>query len=182
MNDITREVIDVLYPDPIPQPDEMRMDFVQRRSRASSQRDAVQKELAAQIKEADGAFDPLISSLRELGRKKREVEEQMRLLVTYGREFVRPEPYRLAALAEAAGMSISGVRGMYDSVDIQRVADAIGRSDRKNQAKPNVDRKVLPEKGLDIYGRHAPHFPLYPAIEQEKSFRSRKVPELPSPP
>ncbi|MFF3442123.1 hypothetical protein [Streptosporangium sp. NPDC002721] len=182
MNDFTEEIINVLYPDPTPQPDESRMDFVQRRVLASNRRDVEREELKDQIKRADDAFDPLISELRELGRAKREIEEQMRLLVAYGREFVRPEPYRLAPLAEAAGMSISGVRGMYGSSDIQRVANAIGRSDRKNETKPNADPKIVPEKGLDIYGRFAPAWPLYPEMEVVKPSRPQGASELPSPP
>ncbi len=50
----------------------------------------------------------------------------MRRLLAYGREFTRPRPYRLADLADAAGMSISGVRTAYDAEEIAQVADATG--------------------------------------------------------
>ena len=46
----------------------------------------------------------------------------MRRLLAYGREFTRPRPYRLTDLADAAGMSISGVRTAYDADEITHVA------------------------------------------------------------
>ena len=42
----------------------------------------------------------------------------IRLLLAYAREHVQPRPYRLADLADAAGMSISGVRTAYIQADI----------------------------------------------------------------
>ena len=42
----------------------------------------------------------------------------MRLLIAYGREFTQPRPYKLEALAAAAGMSISGTRTAYGEDEI----------------------------------------------------------------
>ncbi|MET8339763.1 hypothetical protein [Streptosporangium canum] len=173
MNDIMDDIANLLYPDPAPQPDELRNEFVRRRAEARREREEVRDVLELRAKDFGDGFDPLTSELRRLSRAKREIEQWIRLLVTYGREFVRPEPYRLASLAEAAGMSISGVKGMYSAADIQRVADAIGRSDRKGQVSPGESPAVLPEKGLDIYGRFVPEFhPLYPPAEETESPRS----------
>ncbi|GAB1643849.1 hypothetical protein [Krasilnikovia sp. MM14-A1259] len=54
----------------------------------------------------------------------------LRRLVAYARTQVRPCPYRLADLAEAAGMSISGVRICYRPADVAYVR-TIAHLDRK---------------------------------------------------
>ncbi|MET7334214.1 hypothetical protein [Nonomuraea sp. NPDC005650] len=56
--------------------------------------------------------DPLLDKLQELSALKREIDTQIELLVAYSRHFVWPRPYQLARIAEAAGLSISGVRAM----------------------------------------------------------------------
>ena len=55
----------------------------------------------------------------------------MRLLIAYGREFVGPRPYTLDGLAQAAGMSISGVRTSYDDDEIAEVAALTGARPRR---------------------------------------------------
>lgn len=52
----------------------------------------------------------------------------MRLLVAYARRFTHPRPYKLIDLAEAAGMSISGVRIAYDNDELDRLAEMLGRA------------------------------------------------------
>ena len=52
----------------------------------------------------------------------------MRVLLAYAREITAPRPYRLADLAQAAGMSISGIRAAYSPGDVQhatRLLDGI---------------------------------------------------------
>ena len=46
----------------------------------------------------------------------------MRVLLAFAREITVPRPYRLADLAEAAGMSISAIRAAYTPGDVQRAA------------------------------------------------------------
>jgi hypothetical protein len=46
----------------------------------------------------------------------------MRVLLAYAREITAPRLYRLADLAEAAGMSISGIRAAYSPGDVQHAA------------------------------------------------------------
>jgi len=70
--------------------------------------------------------DPLLTTLAGLRRQRHEMDASMRRLLAYGREFTRPRPYTLVDLADAAGMSISGVRTAYDIEDITQVADATG--------------------------------------------------------
>jgi hypothetical protein len=70
--------------------------------------------------------DPLLTTLAGIRRQRHDLDATMRRLLAYGREFTRPRPYKLADLADAAGMSISGVRTAYDAEDIAQVADATG--------------------------------------------------------
>jgi hypothetical protein len=70
--------------------------------------------------------DPLLTALAGIRRQRHDLDAAMRRLLAYGREFTRPRPYKLADLADAAGMSISGVRTAYDAEEIAQVADATG--------------------------------------------------------
>jgi hypothetical protein len=72
--------------------------------------------------------DALLVALAQARRRHRLAQAQLRQLLAYGREFARPRPYRLADLAGAAGMSVSGVRTAYSSADVAVVAQRIGRS------------------------------------------------------
>jgi hypothetical protein len=70
--------------------------------------------------------DPLLTTLAGLRRQRHDLDAAIRRLLAYGREFTRPRPYRLAELADAVGMSISGVRTAYDAEEIAQVAVANG--------------------------------------------------------
>jgi hypothetical protein len=72
--------------------------------------------------------DPLLAALAAARQRKVRAEADMRLLLAYAREHVKPRPYRLADLAQAAGMSPSGVRTAYTRADIDRAARATGGS------------------------------------------------------
>jgi hypothetical protein len=77
--------------------------------------------------EADGgevpwtAADPVLSSIAGLRAQQRAADAAIRRLLAYAREFNRPAPYRLADLAAAAEMSISGVRTAYTDRDVGTV-------------------------------------------------------------
>ena len=90
-------------------------------------REVVAERLRA-IAEVAGFYghDPLLTTLAALRRQRYDVDAAMRRLLAYGREFTRPRPYRLADLADAAGMSISGVRTAYDADEIRQVSQATG--------------------------------------------------------
>jgi hypothetical protein len=77
--------------------------------------------------------DPLLTTLGGLRRQRLEAEVTSRLLVAYGREFVRPRPCRLIDLAESAGMSISGIRTAYGDDEIGQVVNALGRKPIRDQ-------------------------------------------------
>ncbi len=66
--------------------------------------------------------DALLLALADARHRKQQADQMIRLLVAYGRELATPRPYRLADLAEAAGMSISGIRTAYQPSDVQRAA------------------------------------------------------------
>jgi hypothetical protein len=66
--------------------------------------------------------DALLLALADARHRKEQAEQMIRLLVAWGRELATPRPYRLADLAEAAGISISGVRTAYQPSDVERAA------------------------------------------------------------
>jgi hypothetical protein len=75
-----------------------------------------------------GDCDPLLTTLERLRAQRLQLEGQMRLLIAYGRRFTHPRPYKLIDLADAAGMSISGVRTAYEIEEIEQATAILGRS------------------------------------------------------
>lgn len=91
-----------------------------------------------------GDVDPLIGEIANARAEIREAEQRLRLLLAYGREFVEPRPYTLDSLAQAAGMSVSGVRTAYDNEEIFTVAKLIGAKLRRRDdadAPATADRQ-----------------------------------------
>jgi hypothetical protein len=74
--------------------------------------------------------DDFLGQLAALREARDQLDQQIRTYLAYGREFSAPRPYTLASLAEAAGLSISGVRTAYTSADRDAVARALGRGPR----------------------------------------------------
>src|SRR5690349_21995557 len=72
--------------------------------------------------------DPLLAALADAAQRKQRADRDIRLLLAYAREHVQPRPYRLADLADAAGMSISGVRAAYTQSDVEEAARLTGGS------------------------------------------------------
>jgi len=71
------------------------------------------------------AEDALLLELVRAREEIREAHERLRLLLAYGREFQGRRPFPLSWLAEAAGMSGSGVRTAYGRSDVERVAELL---------------------------------------------------------
>jgi hypothetical protein len=110
---------------------------------AHARREARAQELRLSWEE--GNQDPLIDAIFEARARMYAAERDLRLPVAFGREFVRPRPYRLETLAEASGMSISGVRTAYEDEEIQEVAKRTGlkpHSDGAPAARRRVRRDV----------------------------------------
>jgi hypothetical protein len=91
------------------------------------------EELADQLRLAweEGEVDPLLGEMAAARRQMLHAERRMRLLIAYGREFVGPRPYTLEGLAQASGMSISGVRTAYDDDEVAEVAARTGAKPRR---------------------------------------------------
>ena len=71
--------------------------------------------------------DPLLSTLADLRQQRLRLEADMRLLMAYGRCFTHPRPCKLIDLANAAGLSISGVRIAFDDDEITQAAEILHR-------------------------------------------------------
>ena len=72
------------------------------------------------------ADDPLLAALADARQRKEQAVNDIWLLLAFAREHTQPHPYRLADLAEAAGMSISGIRTAYTQADIEHAARLTG--------------------------------------------------------
>jgi len=86
--------------------------------------------------EHEDGYDPLLGEIEMARHAMLQAEARMRLLIAYGREYVRPRPYKLEALAAAAGMSISGTRTAYGEDEIAEVADLTGARPRRAAGAP----------------------------------------------
>ena len=75
--------------------------------------------------------DPQLAALASARQRKQRADREIRLLFAFAREISTPRPYRLADLADAAGMSISGVRVAYTNGDIQQAAGLTGACQRR---------------------------------------------------
>jgi hypothetical protein len=91
--------------------------------------------------------DPLLAALADAARRKQRADHEMRPLLAYAREHTRPRPYRLADLAKAAGMSISGIRTAYTKADAQEAAGLTGGSRGRHL--------LAVITSLPVKGRHA---------------------------
>ena len=87
------------------------------------------EEMAEDLRKAwsEGDIDPLLSTLSSLRNRRLQLEADMRLLIAYGRCFTHPRPYKLIDLANAAGMSISGIRTAYDTDEIGQATEVLER-------------------------------------------------------
>ncbi len=91
---------------------------------AEREREEAAEQLRTAWEETDA--DPVLSTLAGLHRQQVEIEAITRALLAYAREYAHPRPYTLVDLAEAAGMSFSGVRTAYHDEDVDEVAARTG--------------------------------------------------------
>ena len=94
-------------------------------SEAWQERESFAEALRFSWEEEDA--DPLLSTLADLRKRRLRLEADMRLLMAYGRCFTRPRPYKLIDLANAAGLSISGVRIAFDDDEITQASEILDR-------------------------------------------------------
>jgi hypothetical protein len=117
-------------------PDQLDLALIDAQYQVQQDRDAMieqMRERVAVAAEHDREIDPLLDLLAEYRGRMLNLERQMRLLIAYAREFVRPQPYQLKELALAAGLSISGVRIAYDEDEIREVSEVTGAKPRRPQ-------------------------------------------------
>ncbi|WP_410595471.1 hypothetical protein [Amycolatopsis sp. lyj-23] len=139
--DMIDDLVDILYPWPgaedVPDGDEDALDAW--RSEVSDEREKFEENLRLNEEHAEGDYDPLLAEISAARREMRAAEERMRMLLAYGREFIKPQPYQLKDLAGATGMSISGTRSAYTVEEIAAVARRIGRQPRFRAEDTSTD-------------------------------------------
>ncbi|OIJ85074.1 hypothetical protein BIV25_45055 [Streptomyces sp. MUSC 14] len=80
--------------------------------------------------------DPLLVALGNARARKEAAETEIRQLLAYGREFHGGRPYKLEPLAEASGMSLSGIRTAYKDTELEAVALQIDRKPDSRRTRP----------------------------------------------
>jgi AraC-like DNA-binding protein len=96
--------------------------------------------------------DALLAALADAMRRKEQAARQTRLLLAYARELTAPRPYRLADLAQAAGMSISWIRTAYRQAGTDQAAALISGPPACGQRR-HIEEAVT---ALLADGQHAP--------------------------
>lgn len=79
--------------------------------------------------------DPLLDALDRLRHQREATDRRTRLVLAYARECVYPRPYRLADLAAASGLSISGVRGAYTADHVHEARALLDHTDRPDHLR-----------------------------------------------
>jgi hypothetical protein len=121
--DICDDIAAVLHPMPAPAEED---DWGPPAGQVWEERDDEARQL--RLAWENGGADPLLATLESLRTQRLRLEADMRLLIAYARRFTHPRPYKLIDLAEAAGMSISGVRIAYDEEELGQLAELLGRA------------------------------------------------------
>lgn len=123
------DIAAILHPRPEP-PGDMRIPAIAEYYTTALQDVSAKRErLIADLRTAweQGGVDPLLAALEEARARREAAENDTRRLLAYARELVGPRPYTLKALAEASGMSFSGVRTAYDEGHVAGVTEAVER-------------------------------------------------------
>ena len=107
----------------------------------------------------------------------------MRLLMAYGRRFTHPRPYKLIDLANAAGMSISGVRIAFDDDEITQAAEILHRQPTAGDG-PGRQRHDRPRRLQFAWNEVRTRGPAerVPVVRQAMPPHPRRRPELSPPP
>jgi hypothetical protein len=136
VNDICADIAALLTPMPSPPDHDTARDnnvdedayqhvYNDLASEAWQERESFAEALRFSWEEEDA--DPLLSTLADLRKRRLRLEADMRLLMAYGRCFTHPRPYKLIDLANAAGLSISGVRIAFDDDEITQATEILDR-------------------------------------------------------
>jgi AraC-like DNA-binding protein len=90
--------------------------------------------------------DRVLAAIADARTRRDQADRDIRILLAYARELTAPRPYRLADLAAAAGMSLSGVRTAYtrhDTETAQRILHAVSDGHSHDQ-HPGGQQRELP--------------------------------------
>ncbi|WP_159401174.1 hypothetical protein [Streptomyces sp. NRRL B-24484] len=85
------------------------------------------QQLGAAVEEHGPDHDPLLAALEDLVAIKKAADEQIRLLLAYGRVYVTPRPHTLETLGQAASLTPSGVSRAFGAKEVLAVGDLTGR-------------------------------------------------------
>ena len=85
------------------------------------------------------ATDPVLAALRAARARRDQADRDIRILLAYARELTTPRPYRLADLAEATAMSVSGVRTAYTAADVDTARHLLRATGAHDAAEPPPD-------------------------------------------
>src|SRR5215472_15716439 len=107
-HDICADIAAVLHPMPSPTEED---DWGAPTAQAWEEREEEARQLRLMWEE--GGSDPLLSTLESLRTQRLRLEADTRLLIADARRVAHVGPYKLIDQAEAAAMSISGVRNVY---------------------------------------------------------------------
>src|SRR6516225_3433509 len=124
-HDICADIAALLHPVPVPADSEQDDDWG---PPASVWEEREEEARQLRLSWEEGGTDPLLATLAGLRAQRLRLEADMRLLIAYARRFTHPRPYKLIDLAEAAGMSISGVRIAYDDEELNQLTELLDRS------------------------------------------------------
>jgi hypothetical protein len=129
LHDMCADIAALLNPMPTPVEGDAESDEEEAHGHAADEALREREEMAEDLRIAwsNGDIDPLLSTLADLRNRRLQLEADMRLLIAYGRCFTHPRPYKLIDLANAAGMSISGIRTAYDTDEIDQAAEILER-------------------------------------------------------
>src|SRR6266487_1964664 len=128
---------------PLPRPSRRRDDAY---DEARHQVEQEREETAEQLRTAweETGADPVLSTLAGLRRQQVQTEATIRALLAYAREYAHPRPYTLVDLADAAGMSFSGVRTAYHDEEVAEVAARTGLRPRRRAQPGGATRPSKP--------------------------------------
>ncbi|TXC99710.1 hypothetical protein [Streptomyces sp. ISID311] len=104
---------------------------------ACEQAERLRAEEAERLEAASDGLDAdaLLLALEDAKARKAEADAEIRRLLAYGREFHGARPYRLESLAQASGMTISGIRTAYGTSEIEEVEHAVRRKPNRRTVK-----------------------------------------------
>ena len=123
---------------------------------ARDQAEAERRQISADLRLADEEDhqDPLLSSLTRARRVRDQADQQLRHLIAYGREFVRPRPYTLDQLASAAGFrTTSAIGKAYGRAEVEAVEAATGVKPRGRRAVDPVEQPTVNDLLIDLQRR-----------------------------